>query len=1094
MRFGLLGPIQVFDGDQEVLVPGRMRRTILAALLLNADSVVSLDHLADLLWAQGPPASATASLYNHVNHLRQALGEGGARITAVNPGYRMRIEPGELDARMFAAECADGRGALAAGHWEQAADRYRSALALWRGRPLADIPGLRDHPRVLEFEENRWEALRRRIEADLHLGRHAALIDELGALVAEQPLREAFHGQLMLALYRCARSAEALDVFSGLRKRLVGELGVEPSASILDLYRGISSADAALAAWSVPAGPDQDAGGRRDGAPRQLPADTPAFTGRAQEIDRLVAFAETTGPDGAPSAPVLCAIDGMGGVGKTALAVHAAYRLARAYPDGQLFLDLHGYTQGRSPRSAGQAVNWLLRSLGVAPEQIPADDGQAAALYRRRLADSRTLIVLDNAAAEAQVLPLLPDGGSCLVLVTSRRRLRALAGAHAVSLDLLPPPDAVALLRVAAGPDRIPHDGPLPGELAELCGRLPLALRIAGALLRHRPNWPPEHLAELLRDQSARVPALSDGDRELAAVFDLSYANLDERHRLSWRRLGLVPGPDLDAYAAAALLDVAPETAAELLRDLVDHNLLLEYRPGRYRLHDLVRAHVRALVAADPAAERDAAVDRLLHYYAHTAQAASTPVAGHPRSAPGGPAPAHAPALPDPDAARAWLRAEHAGLDAAFAHAVDHGLAGHAIALAAGLAEVLRVDGPFTRALEVHRTAAETAERAGDLVGRATALTDLARVQYLSGDYADAGDGLARALEIRRALGDRQAEAGALVDLGRVRYLTGDRAGATSTLTHALELHRALGDRRGEAEALHSLGYVQSLTRDPAFNDSLASALELYRALGHRQGEADALNTLGLVRLMAGAYAVAGDELARALEIHRALGSRQGEATALNYLGIVRQSTGDHPGAADALTRALEIYRVLGNRRGEAEVLNCLGEVWEATGDLPGASDAHVRALEIYRALDNRIGEAYCQVELGRVLNATEDYAGAAEALTHALEIYRAVGDRSNEGWALNHYAATLAATGRRPEAVVLYQQALARNRELNKPDDEAIALEGLAECHLSDGDTEAAADRFHQALAIFERIGAAPDARRVRERLDEPAARQVAR
>jgi DNA-binding SARP family transcriptional activator len=488
MRFGLLGQVRIFDGDRTVSMPGTMRRTILAALLLNANSVVSLDYLADLLWGRKQPASATASLYNHINRVRRVLGDDGTRIIAVNPGYQIRIEPGELDTQVFAAGCAAGRSALAAEDWQAAADHYRSALALWRGRPLADVPALKDHPRIREFEENRWDALHRRIEADLQLGRPAALIGELSALVAEQPLREEFHGQLMLALHRCGRSVEASAVFHRLRAMLAEELGIEPMASTQDLYRRLSSPDAAPTTPGSSTGAAPDAPARLDRAPRQLPADTPAFTGRVEEFDRLVRLADVAGSDGAPDIAVVCAIDGMGGVGKTALAVHAAHRLAKAYPDGQLFLDLHGYTQGRSPRPAHEAVNWLLRSLGVAPEQIPADDEQAAALYRQRLADTRTLIVLDNAATEAQVRPLLPGSGACLVLVTSRRRLKALDDAHAISLDLLAPPDAVTLLRAVAGPDRNPAEDPLLSEIAELCGHLPLALRIAGALLRHRPH------------------------------------------------------------------------------------------------------------------------------------------------------------------------------------------------------------------------------------------------------------------------------------------------------------------------------------------------------------------------------------------------------------------------------------------------------------------------------------------------------------------------------------------------------------------------------------------------------------------------------
>jgi DNA-binding SARP family transcriptional activator/Tfp pilus assembly protein PilF len=1065
MRFSLLGPMRVFDGDQSVSLRGAMRRTILAALLLNADSVVSTDHLASLLWADGQPASAMASLYNQINRLRHDLGEAGSRIEARSPGYLFRVEPGELDVQTFAAECAAGRSALAREDWQRAADHYSAALALWRGRPLADVPGLADHLRIRELEENRWEALYRRIEADLRLGRSAALISELNTLIAEQPLREAFHGQLMLALYQSGRVAAALDVYHSLRAMLAEELGVEPSASVQDVHRSLLKAD------------DRDADDR---APRQLPADTRAFTGREEEVERLVKLAAET----ASGAPVVCAIDGMGGVGKTTLAVHAAHRLAEAYPDGQLFLDLHGHTQDRSPRSAQEALGWLLRALGVAPAQVPKDAEQAAALYRQRLADSRTLIVLDNAAGEAQLRPLLPGGGQCLVLVTSRRRLRALDDAHAIPLDLLPPQDAATLLSAAAGPGRAAAGDPLLDEIAELCGHLPLALRIAGALLRHRPSWPLEHLATQLRE---RVHALSDGERDVAAVFDLSYANLDAPHRLLLRRLGLVPGPDLDACAAAALLDITPVAAAELLQDLVDHNLLIEYRVDRYRLHDLMRAHALTLVAADPAADRDAAVDRLLHYYAYTAQIASICAIRHPRPAPERRAPAHIPALADPDSANSWLLTEHANLEAAFAHAEAHDLDEHAMALAAGLGDILLGGGSLARALEIHQAAAAVAERVGRPAGQAAALVDMSKLRYLAGDFTAAGEAATRALEIYRALGDRFGEANALVDLARVRYLAGEFPDANEATSSALEIYRTLGNRLGEAYALGNLGwglYIAGEFAEAA--DAATRALGIYREIGSRYGESAVLGTLGLVQYVTGDYATAIDTLTRGVELDRSMGNHQAEAGSLNYLGRVLHLTGDYAAAGTALTRSLEIFRVLGNRQGEAEAINSLGRVREATGDLTGAAEAHARCLEIYRELDTRQGEAYALVELGRVQTAAEQYPEALVGLTSALEMYRALGYPSHEAWTLNFYAAALAGNGRHAEAFAHFQRALAMNRELDKPDDEALALEGLGGCHSADGDTETATDFLRQALAIFDRIGRVGDARRVRSRLDD--------
>ncbi|WP_157436069.1 serine/threonine-protein kinase [Actinospica robiniae] len=786
------------------------------------------------------------------------------------------------------------------------------------------------------------------------------------------------------------------------------------------------------------------------GGPRQLPPDTGLFTGRARELETLLALSQQTRTAGAAGTVVISAIDGMGGIGKTALAIRAAHRLAPNYPDGQLFLDLYGFTQGTAPRDPGDALAALLGGLGVPPQKIPADTDSRAAYYRDRLAGSRTLILLDNAADEAQVRPLLPATEACLVLVTSRRRLKALDDALPLPLDVLPQPEAVALLRKAArlGEHEREQDQPLLEQAAELCGHLPLALLIAGALLRTGGEaW---NLSILIDRLTARRPgqelaAYTDETRSVEAVFDLSYRQLPEDLQLLFRRLGLHPGPEIDAHAAAALLDSDPDTAARALQRLADHSLLIAAGPGRYRLHDLIRAHARSLaVTLDPEAERAAPMDRLLRYYAHTAQRATLLVARHPRPEPDGASPSYSPALSDPEAARSWLRTEHANLDAAFTHAHAEGR-DIQTSLAAGLAEILLSDGPWSRALDIHQAAAQAADAQGDRVAQSAALTDLGRVRQLIGDYPGAGEAIERALEISRAAGDRSGEANALNDLGRVRYMTGDYA-------ESMQAH--------------------------------AGALALYRELGHRHGEATALNDLGEMQYLSGENAAAAETLTRALEIFRELGHRHGEATALASLGNLRHLLGDFPGAIEALGHALESYRELGLRLGEANALTMLGQVQLETGDLTAAATSLVDAMEICRAAGHRGGEANALTNLGRVRQADGDYAGAVAALEQALENYRELGDRGNESWALNHFASALAASGRRVRAFELYQQARAMNRELDKPDDEAVALEGLADHYQAEGDNDQAAARLREALTIYERIGMHADAKCIRDRL----------
>lgn len=841
---------------------------------------------------------------------------------------------------------------------------------------------------------------------------------------------------------------EQLASKSGLSTRAISNLergrtsrpyprSLEVLAAALGLPEGAGDAWATqLRARRVP-------GGSTSEALRQLPATAGHFTGRQAELDALTTAASSAGTHA--GTVVISAIDGMAGIGKTALAVHWAQMHTDAFPDGQLYVDLRGYTQGQRPRTPDEALTWLLRAVGVPTEQIPADHEQAAVLYRQRLAGTRTLIVLDNAATEAQIRPLLPGAGSCLVLITSRRRLRGLDDARILSLDLLSVPESVELLRAVAGSDRVPADDELPTRVAELCGQLPLALRIAAALLRHRPAWTLEDLTGLLADRHLRAQALADGERDLDALFDLSYRSLPEPHRVLFRRLGLIPGPDLDCYAAAALLEVDPAAATRLLEDLVDHNLLLCHTPGRYRPHDLIRAYARTLAAADPEPTRDDAMDRLLHYYAHTAHCASTLIVRCARPAPAGPAPAHTPAFADPETARAWLRTERDSLEHATTYARTREQHQHVVALTAGLAEILRTDGSYAHALTLHRAAAETAEHHGSPAAHADALIDLGIMRRLSGDPAGARIALARALEIHRATGERRGEAEALVERGRAEGLVGDLAGAAEALSQALEIYRVTGDRHGEADALADLGIMRRATGDPA-----------------------------------GAQTA----LIQALEIHQATGDRHGEADALTELARARALLGDLSGAQLALVRALAFYRATGHYHGEAYALTNLGTLQRLLGDAVGARESLNHALEFYRAIGYRLGEAETLANLGAVRSLLRDPAGAQVALARALEIYRTTGHRHDEAWALNHYAASVAAFGDLPRALVLYQRALTLNRELGKLDDQAVALEGLGTCHLTNGDVDAANSHLRRALEIYQRLGMTSGARRVQDRL----------
>lgn len=599
VELGILGPVEV-RADGQVLDTGHpRRRAVLAVLLLELGRTIPAQVLIDRVWGEDPPASALNTLSGYLTRLRSNLVkalEPQVTLSRQAGGYLLKAEEESLDLFRYRGLVAQAAGI----DDEHGADLLREGLGLWRGPALAGV-----RSRWLDAIRDTLEAERAAAVADLtdfrlRGGEHFALVGELTERAAGRPADERLIAQLMLALYRAGRQADALAWFDQTRRHLAEEVGVDPGWSLRELRERILRADPELAG---PQPRTASAVGLADqaAAPRQLPAVTRHFTGRAEELDRLISLA---GPGLArPGGSVaIAAIDGMAGVGKTALAVHAAHYLAAQFPDGQLFIDLHGHASDRQPRSPSEALDVLLRALGVSTQQVPAGAEERAALFRQRLDGTRTMIVLDNAASEAQVRPLLPGSAGCLVLVTSRRKLKGLDDASVLALGVLPQADAVALFRAVAGHDQDAAGDLGLAEVVGLCGGLPLAVRIAATLLRHRPAWTPGDLARRLGDESARVGALSDGDRDLDTVLGLSYRNLTAAQRRMFRLLGLVPGPEVDALAAAALAGVEPTAAAGLLEGLADHNLLIEHAPDRYRLHDLIRLHARAL--ASDTAER----------------------------------------------------------------------------------------------------------------------------------------------------------------------------------------------------------------------------------------------------------------------------------------------------------------------------------------------------------------------------------------------------------------------------------------------------------------------------------------------------------
>jgi tetratricopeptide (TPR) repeat protein len=796
-----------------------------------------------------------------------------------------------------------------------------------------------------------------------------------------------------------------------------------------------------------------------------LPPDTAAFTGRDTELDRI-----TAGVTDAAGSGGVVTIDGMPGVGKTALAVHVAHRLRERFPDRQWFVDLLAHTPGQDPVVAQTALAGLLAAAGMDTRTLPGELGGLAGLWRDRLAGQRSLLILDNAASSAQVAPLLPGGDGCLVLVTSRRHLGDLPGAVVpVLLDALAPSQAeemfLRLAPCAAGAGEAVH------ELTRLAGYLPLAISLLARVYARHPSWT---LADLIRETQASLLTLAAEKHSVAAAFDVSYRYLTPGQQQFFRCLGLHPGTTIDAYAAAALTGVSLQEAGEHLDAMHGEGLLTEAGCRRYGMHDLIRRYARDRAAADPAAGRDRALDRLLDYYQHVAAITETLMG---RPARNKVALAHAPAavpdLPDGPRALAWARTERASLLACLDHATRARQHTRIVALTASVTALLRQDGPWADAITRHCAAIGAARHLGDLRGQASALRELGVVQGLTGAYPGAAEALEEALSIFRDLGDQPGEADALNELGTILRLVGDYPRAAEALEEALRIFRKLGDRPGEAAAVRELGAVRYMTFDyPGAIEALVESLVTYRDLGDRTGQARALSHLGAVRRQTVDYPGATRALEEALGISRDLGDRTGQARALSYLGGVRRLTGDYPGATRALEEALGISRDLGNRLSQANILNYLGEIRQLVGDYPGAIEALVESLATYRDLGDRLGQANALNDLGTVRRLTGDYPGAAAAHQEALGTYRDLGDKGGQAEVLNETGALYRVSGDLGRAGACHRQALALAREIDSPRDEAYAWAGLGRCALAGGTSSAAAS-LRQAQEIFQRIGA---------------------
>ncbi len=991
--FCLLGPLAVWQDGTALPVPPGKQRVLLAALLLSAGRVVATGELAEMLWGSAPPPSAPVTVRNHLRRLRQALGDADrARIRTQPGGYLISVGADELDISRFEALLRSAQAALRDGGWDQAANLASQALALWRGEPLADVDcevlSRREAPWLAEL---RLQALEARIEARLHLGDHAAVIAELRHLIAAQPLREHLHGLLMRALCQGGRQAEALSAYQEARRILIEELGTEPAGGLRELHQRILTGAPALRSAEP-----------RPVTPRNLPAPASHFTGRGSELAALNALLAPADHAGraTPATLVISAIGGSAGVGKTALAVHWAHQVAREFPDGQLYVNLRGYDPGE-PLSASEALAGLLRMLGSRDPDIPAQQDERAASYRNLLAGLRMLVLLDNARSAEQVRPLLPGSPACVVVVTSRDALAGLVardGARRLELDLLPPAEATGLLRELIG-ERADADQAAASALADCCCRLPLALRVAAELATARPAASLALLAGELADQHRRLDLLeAGGDLQTAvrAVFSWSCRHLDADAARMFRLLGLHPGPDFDSCAAAALSSATDQRASSILGQLTRAHLTQQPRQGCYSMHDLLRAYAGELASAhESAAERQAALTRLLDHYLHTAAAAMDVL--HPaercRRPPVPASAAPAPPLASPAAARDWLDRQQARLVAATAYAAVHGWPQHASRLAAVLYRYLEAGGYLEAAATVHTHALQAARDTGDRAAEASALANLGGVLQEQGQHQQAGEFQVQALALFRATGDRLGEARTLGNLGLTDLEQGRYPQAADRFREELTLFRGAGDRLGEARALSDLARIDvEQGRFPQAARQFRQALALFRATGDTSGEARTLGNLGSVAMQQGRHQPATAYQQQALALCRQTGYRIGEAYAMQNLGYICLRQGHYQSAIGQLSSALALHRETGCRPGETATLNDLGEAFLAAGRPADARTQHAAALSLTSQTGDLHQRARTYDGLGNVCQAQRDPGQARRHWLQALSLYTRLG------------------------------------------------------------------------------------------------------
>jgi DNA-binding SARP family transcriptional activator/Tfp pilus assembly protein PilF len=1069
-----LGPLELWHHERQCTLGSGKERCVLAVLIHARGEPVTADALMERVWDGDPPPTALDTLQSYLSRLRGRLRRAvGDLVRVERPSprlYRLRVDPDDIDLLRFQRLRHDAGAAAGRGERERALGLLRAAEELWRGEPLTEFTGAWARAARTRLVEDHRRVREERIRLQLELGRHADLIGELRELAAQNPYAQQVIASLMLALYRSGRHDESLEVYRAADRRLRDGQGIEPGTELRELHQRILDQDRALMdTGEATAAPGVSAAAPVRTRPDTLPRDVREFTGRTSELRILLAEsapgatgasstgrrAGTTGATSAgrragatgPESLPLTVVHGMPGVGKTALAIRAANGLRTAYPDGQLYVDLHAYG-GQQPCDPAEALAVLLHAAGV-PGPLPHSLDERAARWRAWTARHQVLVILDNARDAAQVGPLLPGSSGCRAIVTSRNRLVGLNGAASLHLDVLSEGEAVALFTRIAGAARLApspsaSDAEALRQVVAACGCHPLAVQLLASRFRHRDAWDLPHLLDRLAEAT---DPLDEFDPAVASAFQLSYAELGAPARRLFRRLALHPGPDITLRAATAL--AGPDTAhiRRVLEELMDGHLLAEPIRDRYRFHDLGRAFGLQICAREePGPARHEAVERLLGYYLTAAHRADRLV--HPRRRPRPPGPPqespYAPGFADADEAVVWLTLERANLLAAARTAPDRAPA-YAALFPHVLAGALKTWGTWDTAAELYGAALTVLRARGDRPALARTLVE--RAEVLAQKRHDEAQRCAtEALILFRGLRDPHGCADALLQSGRAHLAAGHGETALRVLDRAIERYQQIGDRGGEADclniqgaALHYAGrYGEALER-------VRAMLTVHEALGNLAGQARALNNLGELRFLQERYDDARAHYERSLALVRQFGGRQELAILDTNLGAVHQATGNTARALACFRRALDSHRAGGDTLGEANVLISMGTAYAESGRTDEALRHFAEAEQAARGIDN----AY---ERQRALIGTADA----------------------------HHR-----SGRHATATEVYRRALDLAQGTGFPLGCAHALAGLARTALSAADRASAHHHGAQAIALYQSLEAGAEAERLRSLLD---------